>query len=188
MRDIVDEILQVSDDGLSRVRLVQDTDATNPQAEYDHLGHVLTVPHPRFTKISEEGGPLEDGWDRLDDHHKQVEIFIRWARIFHGAVVLHDTPNEGPSAIWYMLPAQFGEVEDPAKCLESERDEYREWASGEVYGYVIESPVTYVEVGGDRSINQWEEAEDGSLWGLIGFEYARDTALAAFEEHITAGV
>lgn len=174
------EILKVSDDGRFRVRLVADEDCESPR-ESDSLSHVVTVPHSHYRNVDKSGGPLGDGWDRIKDQTNAMDLFERWARIFHGAVTLRDTPERGADAIWYLMPDN--DASDPAAYLECELRDYRLWAEGDTYGCVIEKTVTYVEVEGDRSLDQWEGVGD-DLWGLIGFEYARDTALAAFEAYL----
>jgi hypothetical protein len=177
------QILNVSDDGQLRVRLVTDHDCPNPRRENDCLGHAVTVPSRDYVDVDKNAGPLAEGWDRIKDRPDAMDLFERWARAFHGAMTLRDIPERGASAVWYILPGT--DATDPAEYLKGEAQVYREWAAGETYGYVIEESVSYVEVGGDRSRDDWEEVEDGSLYGLIGFTHARDTALAALEEHIT---
>lgn len=173
------EILKTSDNGAFRIRLMADPDCESPR-KADHLSHVVSVPNSRYLMVDSTGGPLEDGWDRIKDRSDAMDLFERWARIFHGAVTLRDTPPHGASAVWYLMPGS--DAKDPAAYLECERRDYRLWAEGETYGYVIEQSVTYAEVGGDRTVSQWETVDGG--WGLIGFEYAQETALTAWNSHI----
>lgn len=181
------ETLKVSDDGRFRVRLEVQEGPANPRQEYDHLSHVITVDtlRGRYYDVDKESGPLGDGWDRIKGHNHRVEIFERWARETHGAAVLHDSPGEGAEAIWYLMPDQFGEVSDPGEYLASERDEYRAWAAGEVYGYIIEQSATWTpKDGGDEEIVTWGRVD--SCWGYIGYDYAKGAALEEFERYIKA--
>jgi len=179
----MNEILKVSDDGRFRVRLVNDEDCESPRSHADGVIHVVTLPHSRYRNVDEAEGPLSEGWDRIKGHPDAVGIFERWAQIFHGAVTLFDTPSTGADAIWYILPEQFGEVSDPAKALKEERDEYREWAAGETYGYIIEGSAKWDRRDGVGELTTWGEVD--SSYGYIGFDYARETALAALDQHVT---
>ena len=165
-----------------RVRIVQDDDASNPREEYDHLGSVVSVPSARYHPVDRHGGELESAWHRLWDRYDSengVEIFQRYARIYHGAHTLYDA-NGSPEAVWYILPDAIAQeqISDPAALLAGERDEYRAWANGEVYGYVIERRVTWTAV--DDPDDQypdhdtWEHID--SVFGYIGYEYAAESA------------
>lgn len=183
------DILKVSDNGLFRVRLELDEDCENPRKSQDNVVHVITLDTRVYNEIDKDAGPLGDAWTeaklRWDDPR---DMFMRWARAYHGAVMLLDIPNQGADAIWYLMPEGVAEVTDPAAALAGARDEYRAWAEGDAHGYVIEESVSYVERGGDRTRDDWEEVEDDSMWGLIGYDYAKETALAALAEHTKTGV
>jgi hypothetical protein len=103
----------VSDDGKLRVRLVADVACDNPRemtALSDQVVHVVTVPDSNYLDVAGSRGPLAEGWDRIKDENPDaVEVFERWALIFHGAVTLYESPSTGPTRVWYVLPAQFGE-------------------------------------------------------------------------------
>ena len=179
------DILKVSEDGNHRVRLESDADssACNPRTSQDNLCHVVTQRGTRFIDVDKTGGPLSDGWNRLKDHDYDyaVEVFTRWARTFHGVVTLDDRPHDGANAVWYMLPAQFTETTDPAAYMKCERDEYRAWAAGEVYGYIIEHAAKWDRRDGEGELTTWGQVED--CWGYIGYEYAKQSALSEFERY-----
>lgn len=187
------ETLKVSEDGRFRVRLMDDMDCENPRKaipQADQVVHVVTVPNPGYFEVSGSQGPLAWGWDRIKHENPDAaKIFERWARIFHGAVTLYEFPSMAAARVWYMVPAQFGEVPDPAAALKEEAREYRAWADGETYGYVIERAVKWDRRDGAGEMITWGEAgDDGSLWGLIGYKYAHETALTAFAEYLKTGV
>lgn len=191
-----------------RLRLVPHLYPENPRTAFDHLAHVVTVPHPNYLNVGPDEGPLGDAWRRIiGERHRvhgaaerdAVEIFERYARIFHGARTLYDSPYEGPSAVWYILPdgiaqlaAPSAEHPDPAMaCLQVERDEYRAWAEGDVWGYIIEVRETWVPVSqlgapeSERDTMQtWEEVPDGSCWGFYGYSYAEQEATEAWEDFL----
>lgn len=175
----MDEILETA--GPYRVGLEADQDARNPRREFDHLCHVLTVPHSHYIDVDDDGGPLQEGWDRIKNRTDAVDVFTRWARIFHGAVVDYHTPERGPVSVWYLLPEQFSEVPDPLACIKAEIEEYQNWADGEVYGYIIEEAVDWVRKDNeDEEMSTWEQVDDGSCWGFFGYKYAKESALEAF--------
>lgn len=176
----MDKVLKVSGDGRLRVKLIHDEDCESPRSSQDNIAYVITLPHREFGPVDKDAGPLAEGWDEAQYRWLDPRAnFIRWARAFHGAVILDDRPNQGADALWYILPDRFGEVPNPLSALEEERDEYRKWAEGECFGYVIQESVKYVEVGGDRERQEWETTE--SCFGYIGYEYAKATALEEFD-------
>jgi hypothetical protein len=40
---------------------------------------------------------------------------------------------------------------------------------------------------GTGEMTTWERVEEGSLWGLIGYKYARETALSALDDYAGTG-
>lgn len=180
------DTIQTSEDGRTRVRLVHDDDPVHPREEYDHLGHVITIHHSRYTDIDKNAGPLADVWDEAlsltADRGAAVDLFERYCRIYHLAATLYDTPHEGPSAIWYLAAEDFWQVENPAEFLKGERNEYRNWAEGDVWGHVIEHEVKWGRVNTPaETMTTWETVE--SCWGFIGREYAEEAAREAFADH-----
>jgi hypothetical protein len=180
------DTIETSDDGRYRVRLMPDPEPSNPRTEFDQLTHVITLPTHQYIDVDRDGGPLEDGWERIMGHPDAVEIFTRWARIFHGAVVEYHAPHDGAEALWYLMPDGIAQVPDPVAAIRGEIDEYMAWARGEVYGYVIEKAVTWqpVDPGDDVTLpdehTSWVEVNDGSCWGLIGYDYAETEAREQF--------
>jgi hypothetical protein len=179
------EILETA--GKFRVRLEVDTDPQNPRQEFDHLANVITLKGQRYIDVDKNGGPLQYGWDYFADRENGVDLFIRWARMVHGVVAIEDNPIEGARSIWYLMPDKAAESTwEPQKVIESEIREYRSWAEGEVYGYIIERSVTWVpkdEPEGEVEMSTWEEVDEGSCWGFIGYDYAKEAALEAFEPY-----
>lgn len=77
------------------------------------------------------------------------------------------------------------QISDPDALLRSERDEYRAWAEGTVYGYVIEEKVTWspLDPAHDRypPMDTWETVD--SCWGFYGYAYAAEEAREAFTSY-----
>lgn len=177
--------------GRYRVRLAvqQDSQECNPRTNDDcNLANVITPKGQRYIDVDKDGGPLADGWERIEDRYVDaVPVFTRWARIFHGATVVEDRPYDGAWSLWYVMPDKLAETTVPAeKVIEVEKGEYRKWAEGEVYGYIIEKDVTRIPRDAedredpdlDDETREWEHVD--SCWGLIGWEYAEETAREAF--------
>lgn len=177
--------------GEYRVRLVlqEDSQSDNPRSNRDsNATHAITPKGQRYIDVDENGGPLEEGWKRIEDRYVDaVPVFARWARIFHGATVVEDRPHNGAWALWYVMPEKLAETSWPAeKVIEEEAREYRAWADGEVYGYIIEKAVGWSRI--DKKVGilvSWDDIE--SCWGFIGREYAEESAREAFAPYAKEG-
>lgn len=179
--------------GEYRLVLKQDTDASSPREDQDcNLANVITHKGQRCLDVDEDGGPLEEGWRRIESRYvNAVPVFARWARTFHGATVIEQWPYGGARSIWYVMPEKLAETTVPAeKIIEEEVEEYRKWVDGEVYGYVIEKNVTRIPKDAedredpdlDDETTEWEHVE--SCWGHIGREYAEEAAREAFAPYV----
>lgn len=184
MQDVL--TIATSDDKRYRVRLAHDDAQANPRTEYDtNLTYALTVPHSRYEDVAQPG-PLVDEWNRIKDRDDAMDLFERWAKIFHGATTERYTPAQGANSVWYILPEQAKEIGpeiSPEQVLEDEIKEYQAWAEGDVYGYIIEKAVDWKRSDGkdDSGMTTWEEVDEGSCWQLIGYEYAEEEAKREFK-------
>lgn len=173
----MNEVIETFLDGRFRVRLVADDCASDPRKCGENLTHVITPTQSRYLPVDEDGGPLQHGWDYYSTRPDSEKLFSRWARIYHGAVVVEHRPVRGAWSLWYLTADDIAEHEiaDPAEYIGAERDEYQAWADGEVFGYVIERAVQWGRRDGrEGSMTTWEEVD--SLWGLVGYEYAEQAA------------
>lgn len=183
---MVNDILETADG--FRLRLEIEDGPVNPRRDYDHLVNVITPKGQRYIDVDEDGGPLRYGWDHFSARANGAELFIRWARIMHGAVAVEDKPTEGAWAIWYLMPAKAKEsTRPPEKVIDAEIREYRSWAEGDVWNYVIEKRVEWepAEKNGDaeKTMITWEIEE--SVSGFIGREYAEQEARGAFSDFLS---
>ncbi|MBD3004584.1 hypothetical protein [Streptomyces sp. 5-10] len=179
-------IVETSRDGRYRVRLEADQEPVNPRRDYDHLAHVITVPGSRYLDVDPDGGPLQEGWDRIKDRSDAPEVFARWAKIFHGAVIVEHTPHEGPRSLWYLLPEDIQEIGNtPEEALKTEIDEYQSWAEGDVWGFIVEKSVDWTRTDDeDETRTTWEMVD--SCWGFIGYRYAEEAAREGFAAYLSA--
>jgi hypothetical protein len=187
--------------GRYRVYLKMEPDSYdfNPRTWDDTpLANVITPTQQRYIDIDEDGGPLQYGWDyystRALDCIRRTgaeDLFVRWAKIFHGVTVIEDRPYDGAWAFWYLMPDKAAETTwSPEKLINFEIKRYRDWAQGEVYAYVIERSVKWVpeegqEFDDDESTPEtmitWETAD--SCGGYIGYDEAEKAALEAFADY-----
>jgi hypothetical protein len=185
------ETIATTDDQRYRLRLVQDTDAVNPRTDFDHLAHVITPKGQNYIDVDADGGPLQEVWNHYSANHDDddaVLLLTRYAHLHHGVRIIEDRPHDGAWSLWYVMPGKAAEsTATPEAIIESEITEYRTWAEGEVYGYVIDKAVTWVPKEGhgpedDEDIpaerETWEEVD--SCWGFIGYDYAKQAAKEAF--------
>lgn len=177
-------IVATSGDDRYRVLLEVVPYPANPRQDYpdDLVVHAVTVPNRVYPDVPGEG-PLAGAWTEIKDQGDAVKVFIRYAEIFHGAVTLHDTGTHGSEAVWYMMPGNVTEVNDPALHLAAARDDYRAWAAGEVFTYTIEKSVDWVRGDGENgSRTTWEIVDDDENSGgnLIGYDFAEECAKQEF--------
>ncbi|MFF4528153.1 hypothetical protein ACFY1P_02670 [Streptomyces sp. NPDC001407] len=182
----MDNIIATTTDGRFRVRLVPDEDARSPREDFDHLAHVVTIDTHlgQYAPIDKDGGPFAEAWERVSwNRWKGIEIFTRWANIFHDAIVIESRPARGPVSLWYLLRE---DAEDlgmlPEAYLDAERAEYEAWADGDVYGYVVEEAVDWLRADADDTMSTWEEVD--SCWGHYGFDWAVSAARHALTFYV----
>lgn len=190
------DIVETSENGRYRVRLVlqRDSEAFNPRTNQDNLTHVITPAQQRYIDVDKNGGPLQYGWDYFSTRPDSEKHFIRWARMVHGAVVVEDRPHEGAWALWYMTPEQIAEAGTaPEEVIAAEIKEYRAWAEGEVYSWIIEKAVEWVPKEGQvedgdgtpDEMTTWEHVD--SCGGYIGHEDAAQVAKEEFAAYRAGG-
>jgi len=175
------EVLETSNDGRFRVRLVLDEFADEPyddgaspllRLEYRHgyrAEHVMTGSRP-----ADADGCVEAAAERWGT---DFELLEKYLRAYHGATKV-ETWHSGD--YWYVTydPAAWREW---AGAPEGSADmsEYRAWCEGDVWGYVVDKRVT------------WDAGD--SCWGFYGRagangEYLEQTAreaLAAAQDRLS---
>jgi hypothetical protein len=180
-----------------------DWDGQTPVLARYYRGHSY-----RFEAVNEEGNEFESiltelfarfGWAKAED------IITRFLKIFYGAYSVEwDSSQEAQyvsfdTAEWRERHGltdehldRHAEDLDREKLAEGTLSEWISWANGEVYGYVIEKkfatsttftdPLTGAEY--TEEDEEWVEVEDGSLWGLYGYAYAKQEAEEAFDAEV----
>lgn len=195
------EIIETSGNGKYRVRLEVDEYPNNPRTDQDtNLCNVITPTGQNYIDVDEDGGPLQNGWDRLFEYHdadEAVKRFTRWARIFHGITVVEQRLHDGSWSLWYVTPENLAETPATAEeVIEIEFGEYRAWVEGDAYGVIVEKRVVLVprddEDREDPDLNladeteTWETVDD--CWGYLGHAYATSAAKETFESYLKENV
>lgn len=166
----------------------------------------ITEAHDRFDEKVYPDPDHQLGWPATE------EVVGRWAKIFHGLVVEYDSPHGG---YWFVAGADASTAATPtdaanralfydnwpelvvgspehlakqAEVIEQEQETYRQWADGEVYGFIHEKLSTWAKLGPDGDIlyelgdsirrDEWDEEE--AMWGVCGDDL-RDHARETFD-------
>jgi hypothetical protein len=169
--------------GNYRVQLVIDEAAGEPyddggapimrleyQGGYWHAEHV------------DSGGRPHDGDGRIEEAAQRwgtdFDLLEKYLRAYHGTTKLQ-TWHSGD--YWYLAydTAPWRDYTGARADLIAGEDlmaEYRAYAEGDVWGYVVERQVTWhADDYDDR--DSWEPVD--SCWGFYGHDYARQSALEA---------
>jgi len=181
-----EDILETSEDGRFRVKLVADPypdepydDGQSPLMRLDYTGYGWKAEHVMAT-----GRPLdadeyvEAAAQRWGSDFRLLEKYLR---AYHGVTKV-ETWHSG--SYWYVTydPAWWREhVGAPEGSVDM--SEYRAWCEGDVWGYVVEENVTWHADDPDYGdMSTWEHVD--SCWGFYGSDgangrYLRQTALEA---------
>lgn len=162
------DILDGIPDGY-RVSIHVDSDPMCPREMSDGPVHVLTVPNSGYVDVDKDPGPWGPQWRHLlhqYDWSRALEIMQRYATLVGGFAYDH-APVYGARSLWYLTREDASDWDDPMFALAAHAAEYQAWAEGEVYGWVIESRVTWQQVD-DPTITEtrWEVID--SCWGFYG--------------------
>jgi len=171
-----------------KVELFQDYDPQSP-AEWDTFGTFVSFPSlSRHYDIGhrESTGAEDDAVERGG-----VALLARYLRMTGAEIVFLRFEDYGSSGARLRVTGEddkrvdgfiYADGEDIAKdfdgdrdkaraCLEAEADAWNQYVEGDVYGYSVTRP--------DGST-----PEDGSLWSIYGFEYAKTEAQSALADAI----
>jgi hypothetical protein len=193
-----DEILQTSDDGRYRVKLIADEDASEPydDGQSPLLRFNVTSYGTRAEHIMDTGRPTDDDarieeaaqrWGSPSGH--DFQLFEKYLRAYYSTAKI-ETWNSGN--YWYVTydTAAWREyigvpASDTVSWLASHSasinmDEYKAWCEGDCWGYAVERNVTWRRDDEPGTTMQTWEEED-SCWGYYGSDYAREEALRAFK-------
>lgn len=166
------------------LKIVHDPEPLNPRKEYDHLGTMICF-HRRHRLGDKHGYRSEDfdNWDDMERHLlKEHPVVLPLYLFDHSGLALSTTPFHCP---WDSGQVGFIVMEREAllkeygvkiatqdakrkaeKVLRAEVDEYGQYLSGDVWGYVVED-------------------DDGehidSCWGFYGRAAAEEAGREALE-------
>ncbi|MEU7030076.1 hypothetical protein AB0A60_25765 [Streptomyces sp. NPDC046275] len=179
-----DDILATTDDGRFRVRLVRDEHPENPRNDDETLAHVITIDTHlgHYHPVDKDGGPLAEAWERLKWNRRTgVDTFMRYVSIMHDGIVLESSPERGPRSLWYVTGEEARAIDGGLLTegyVEAEMQEYEAWATGDVWGFVVEERVGWTRDDDPHQFMEtWEPVDD--CWGFYGGPYARAQAREA---------
>ena len=187
----------LEDNGKYRVRLIADeypsepyNDGQSPLLRIERNNYRgMTVSH-----VMDTGRPLDDD-DRIEyavrhwgtsPSDDDWRLFEKYLRAFYGTTKI-ETWHSG--SYWYVTydTAKWREyigVTDDTSWLAKHSDsinmnEWRSYVEGDVWGYDVERNVTWRrDDDPDESMQTWESVD--SCWGFYGSDYARESALEAY--------
>lgn len=171
-----------------RVRLVNDEGP--PEPDFDGQSPLLRIDtrHGGPCEHVNVGGRPADGDDRIEEaagrwggpKDPEWPKFEKYLRAYHGVTRIVTYWSE---TYWYVTydSAAWREYAG-AQEGSADLDEYKAWCEGDVWGFVIERPVTWSAQGADLpDRTTWEDAgPDSHSWGYYGHDYAEQSAREAF--------
>ena len=185
------DVVEASDDGNYRVRLVADDYIEQP---YDETGplvlRIMSGWSPSSTAevlAGDHGNGEAEAVSRALEHFgspsdREFRKFEKWARAFLGTRYIDTWYSDGyrgwyvalDSAAWRAMVGQADDYVRPDGS--SYLSEWEAWATGDVYGYVVERRVVQETVTRDldgKEISRdthpaWEEVD--SCWGFYGYD------------------
>lgn len=179
-----------SDNGTFRVRLEQDSDpAFSPRDTDDNVSVIVAGDSYRHNYPQEGDSPrqilamMEDAesWNEVREWLIENEGATRVLPLYSGPygelLAGQDDDPGAPNGVVGVAydnhtatAAERTHVPgwDPEPAMRAELQDYNSWATGDVYGYVVEKLVPPCECCG--AAERWDIVE--SVWGFIGYEYA----------------
>jgi len=178
----MDALETIERDGFT-ARLYADEDPQNPRTDWDQLGIIVhwhrrhTIGDRKITDTERDALSRPRGWALLERYLRATEGLIgplipvglldhSGLRVYAGG---GSAPGDaqgwdsGTVGFIYTTKKKVDELGAPLDSLDDqlrgEIEEYNQYLSGDIYGYVIE----------DQDGN---DAPDGSCWGFYGYDYA----------------
>jgi hypothetical protein len=187
-----EEILETSEDGRFRVRLIAQEcpeepydDGQSPLMRLDSRGYGVRAEHVMATgRPTDADARIEEAAEHwcATPSGNDWRLFEKYLRAYYG-VTRVETWHSG--SYWYVTydPAGWREWAGAAEGS-IDMSEYRAWCEGDVWGYVVEKRVTWTTSDPDYADEErWEDA-NASCWGFYGSDgengkYLKQTAREA---------
>jgi hypothetical protein len=187
-----EEIIETSDDGMYRVKIIMDEGAQEP---YDDGASPLLRIGWRYGAIDAQhiavGGRPAGSDHRIEYAAERYgapsgsdwRTFEKYLRTFYGVVRI-ETWYSGD--YWYVTydSAEWRDYTG-APAGSASMDEYKAWCNGECYGYTVEKKVLWQRQDNpEETTFTWEIEEACS--GFYGDGYAREAAMEAYKSAVSA--
>lgn len=173
----------IEEAGDFRVKLAYDDDHEFP----DFIQSTVVPTNDRYQDYNDSygyGRMLREIYPR-----RGSDVIERWLRIFHGVRAVQQVSlRDGTYLVLLTDDGQnyYGTPDDRVQeCVDGDAETFRQWAEGEVYGWIVEKKVRWQKMNDnlvghiDEIREDWEHVD--SLWGMYGREYAEDEAREALE-------
>jgi hypothetical protein len=174
-----DDVERFEVDGLT-VRILQDSEPFNPRTDHDNFGHMVCF-HRRYDLGDKHSMSVEEAKEFVERIEKEGGVALPLYLYDHSGITMRTSPFSCPwdSGQVGFIYAEKKDIRENWMCknvtkkrrqeaidlLVAEVSEYDSYLTGEVYGYIIESP---------------EDSHLDSCWGFIGdIKYCREEATAA---------
>lgn len=180
MTDYVLETIEVDED--TRILVVPDHSPECPRGDWYMVTGFADMGSGNWRRA--DVPPVHDEPVRIYMAHMYLNPaqVVRWAYIFHGLHIEYDSEHGG---YWFVDPDEFANnfpdlvlgspehLARQAEVIAEERETYRQWADGEVYGIILEKRATWVRLDDPEDMRDaWEETD--AIWGC----YLDDTYTA----------
>lgn len=193
----MDYIIKIAENENAVLKIIQDTDATNPRVDMDNFGHMVCW-HSRYSlgddhSYSDQRELFEDlayshigslDMDEYDDNDllniiEDNYLILPLYLFDHSGITMNTT---GFSSRWdsgqvgwtYVshdeIKREYGklDLEKAEKLLIAEVEIFDQYIKGEIYGYILE------EKKACTSCQSVEYNEVDSCWGFYGLDYLED--------------
>jgi hypothetical protein len=161
------------------VRLYQDDQAFSP-ADWDNLGTLyLDTGRDQYDFAHPiEGGHSVAAWIRAHQIAGHDLIMLTFHDYGSGGLSMRETHDlTDADGFLVALPESIAllgvDEDDIPRQLRGEMEEWQQYLAGDVYGYTLTTPEGNVL---------------DSLWGLYGYDYAREEANGAADGYTAAGI
>jgi hypothetical protein len=165
------------------LEIVNDEDPMNPRTEFDHVGKMVCF-HGHYDLGDKHNFADPDEFHESSDF-KNAVVKLPLYLLDHSGISMSTGSFNDPwdsGQVGYILMSREAALENwgkkrltkkvlelAKKCLEAEVEEYNQYLTGDVYGYIVK------DADGEQV---------DSCWGFYGFEYAKEEGKSALDSSL----
>ncbi len=183
-----------------RVRYEQDDNPSNPREEFDHVGTMACWHRRYYLGDKHESEDAESYLRSLAGNHTEEDVGEVDMEKVHEILeehymilplYLYDHSGITMSCSSFSCPWDSGQVgfiycslkkakeegvKDIEKCLRSEVEEYDQYLTGDVWGYIVERK------DDESEDDEWEHED--SCWGFFGEDFVKQEGESMLKWHL----